>query len=77
MKLILKTLGWAVISGTIFVLGAVWKECPWEAAIAGAVVATLFKTPAYPLWEVAFNWMYPTKKKEPVTCKCCCKCAKA
>ena len=52
MKLVLKTLGWAGISGVIFVLGAVYKGCPWEAALWGAGVATLFKTPAYPC-EVA------------------------
>ncbi len=74
LRLTLKTLGWAVISATLFVLGAVYKDCPLEAALAGAFVATLFKTPAYPFWEWMFERMWHKEPPKPQPCcLCCCK----
>lgn len=61
MRLTVKTLGWAVISGTIFFASAIVKGCPINAAIVAALIATGCKTPVYPLWEWAFEklWEHP------------------
>jgi hypothetical protein len=58
MKLFLKTVGWAIISGTIFFVSAIANSCPWEAALIATLIATASKTPAYPAWEVAFAWLW-------------------
>lgn len=62
MKMVIKTLGWALISAAIFMVGAIIKGCPVDAAIAGAALATIFKTPAYPAWEWVFARLYGVKE---------------
>lgn len=62
MKLIIKTLGWAVISGSIFFVSALVNSCPLDAAIVATLVATLSKTPAYPIWEIIFDRLWNNKK---------------
>lgn len=67
MKLFWKTLGWAFISGFIFFISAILSDCHWQGALAAASVATLSKTPAYPIWEIFFErlWRKKKPKKEP------------
>lgn len=63
MKLIAKTTGWAVISGCVFFGMAIANSCPWQGALVATMGATLFKTPAYPIWEVVFEHIWGKKKK--------------
>lgn len=60
-RLMAKTAGWAVISGIIFFSCAVYKGCAIEAALFATLIATISKTPAYPLWEAFFEsiWKKP------------------
>jgi len=66
IRLFVKTLGWAIISGIIFFLCAVYKECPWDVALFAALVASAAKTPAYPAWELVFNRIWRKQAK----CSC-------
>lgn len=72
MKLFAKTAGWAVISGTIFFVSAVCNDCHWSAALIATAIATASKTPAYPLWEMAFERIWGksncTLKVKPCSC---------
>lgn len=55
MKLFYKTLGWACISGIIFFVSAILNSCPWQGALTATIIATMSKTPAYPVWETIFE----------------------
>lgn len=68
MKLIFKTGGWMVISGTIYFCAGVINDCPWQSALIAAVAATATKIPAYPVWEVVFEklWKKRSCTKVPV-----------
>ncbi len=55
VKMLAKTSGWALISGTIFFVSAIVSGCSWYAALLASTVATVSKTPAYPLWEILFH----------------------
>lgn len=53
-----KTIGWAVISAVIFFTSAFLSGAPLYSALIATLVATASKTPAYPMWEFAFEKLW-------------------
>jgi len=69
MKFAIKTFGWAVISGGIFLASAVLAGSPFRAALVATVVCVVTKTPFYALlYEWAFHrvWPHDQPKAEPL-----------
>lgn len=55
MKTLYKTIGWAIVSGVIFMASALVHGCPWESALFATACATALKTPAYTVYEFVFE----------------------
>lgn len=70
MKTLWKTIGWAIVSGCIFMSSALVHGCPWEAALFATLVATALKTPAYTIYEIVFEktWKRGSSQVEEFQC---------
>lgn len=67
MKLLVKTFGWAILSGIIFLLSALVAGADFWPAWWATVIAVVCKTPAYAGYEWAFHKVWPAEwpKAEP------------
>ena len=65
MKVVVKTVGWAVISGGIIFVGAIAGEAPVIAAVYSTFFAVVMKTPAYSIFEWSFERVWSREKNIP------------
>lgn len=63
MKTLYKTIGWAIVSGAIFMASALVHGCQWEAALFATACATVLKTPAYTVYEFVFEKIFWKKQR--------------
>lgn len=63
MRVLGKTFGWLLVSGTIIFASNVAGGAYWKTAICGALIAKIGTTVAYLLYELAFERCW----KRPVT----------
>jgi uncharacterized membrane protein len=68
MRVLAKTMGWLVVSGTIIFVSNVAGGAYWKTALYGAVIAKIGTTVAYLIYEVAFEkgWKRPVTPAEKV-----------
>jgi hypothetical protein len=52
-----KTMGWALISGILFLGSTLWAGAAWWPALVATLFCVAVKTPFYWLWEHAYDWL--------------------
>lgn len=65
MKVLAKTLSWAVVSGMLIFGSAYISTGLIRESLTAAFFACLLKTPVYAAHEPAFEWAYKRFKRKP------------